>query len=78
MDVKVILEIELSGWLVNFPLPLRHLLCNTAVCWVGLLELCGIMRICWVWRLVIPASTPAVHFAATWTLVIYICLILAI
>lgn len=42
MDVKVILEIELSGWLVDFPLPLRHLLCNTVVCWVEVLELCGI------------------------------------
>lgn len=71
----VIPKIQLSGWPVNFPLPQRCLLCNAAVCRV---ELCGIMQTGWVWRLVILASTPAVHLAATWTLVIFISLILAI
>lgn len=46
----LILKIESSGWLVNFPLPLRHLLCNTADSWVGHLELCGIMQIHWMQR----------------------------
>lgn len=36
MGTRVMLEMGLSGWLVNFPLPLRHLLCNAAVYWVGL------------------------------------------
>lgn len=55
-------------------LPLRHLLCNTAVCWVGLFKLCGVMQIIWIWRLAAPASTPIVHFAANWNLAIHFCI----